>query len=263
MHRPTEAFHGIHATLVFEGFGEFVDNMKSNSHLGRRDYEFTYRFSRSMSVSFAQEKNRQKEVLNLLREYFGVDMDPRIVSVGSISATDGSIVAPLQSDSVCSFLALICAVKNEMGEGGCSPIEQNVGYYLNVLKEAPKELSNESSCPIILMTIVGPYLSISFAAHLESIIVDPIVPFLPFLVLPHDKEMMQTLARVLWSTKKLIERLLKYYKSVPLSTEFNPQRIYPYPKSFPFVESTNISQDAFASQQCCNGYTNHKYRQQS
>jgi hypothetical protein len=134
-------------------------------------------------------------------------------------------------------------MKNELGRGDSSATEQGIGYYCSSIAWSVTTFAQfRSTCPAILLATCGPYLSISVATFGAVVAVDPATPFLPLLVLPHDRAMMGETARALAATKRCIARLIQFYHElpavatpgdrVPFANTIPPQLHFPYPRAF-------------------------------
>eukprot|EP01035_Chromulina_nebulosa_P019065 gene19065-24887_t len=233
IHRPSASSFGISTSLLHPLFGKFVDDLETNDILDQFDCGFTMDFTEAMSGRFVKENSRQNEAFNLLQMYFKEDISPTVIDNTNYGGAICCNIGNMNSFHKFKACLLLIEVNNELGGSVCSATEKNIGNYLQYLNHCGKKGSRliyESVCPAILMTIIGPNLSISFAAHTNNIVADPITPFLPLLLLRFDKEMMLNVTRVLKATKLYIKDIKKYYQTYELSgsTVPNINKLFPY-----------------------------------
>ena len=236
MHRPTPDRFGIHSSLLHLSFGEMAENIKS-VQLDRQDYVFTLLFCQEMSQVYPNEGFRQKKANELLTSYFQRPVE--VVGVGnSTCATDSAIIASCGQSKRNKILVFICEYKNEIGSSSSMPNEQCVGYYLKHILES-EFARNRSVCPILLMSLIGPNMSLWSAVNADGPSMEPMTPLLPLLILPHDKPMMISVSRALKAAKLCISSLIDFYDSLPdtIPTEFEyNQLMFPYVRSFLFQQ---------------------------
>jgi hypothetical protein len=105
------------------------------------------------------------------------------------------------------------------------------GYYLNFFRQE-KWCFDKCVVPALLVTLVGAHLSVSFVAHAEQVVMDPATPLLPLLFLPHDRAMMESVARCLWAVKRCVKHLKQFYSelqySKPTATDSIERFRFPY-----------------------------------
>jgi hypothetical protein len=240
-HRPNADRYGIHTSLFVKEFGELVDDI-DKAPLSREDYSFTLNFCNEMAQGFEKEDARRDLANSLWSGYFERSLE---VSGVANYIADCAFVTHCGSDYSNKMAVYIREDKNEMGFGSSSPLEQCIGYYLKYLSRA--EFARERSvCPTILMCLVGPYISTSCAVFAKGPVVDPVTPFLPLLVLPHDRPMMTKVARMLKAVKLCIPKLEALYNSLDSLPGAGPQLCSPGPVCdqfiFPYVNSFCISE---------------------
>ena len=232
-HRPDPSFYGIHTTLLHPAFGMFMDDidMTRVSELTRDDFAFTLEFCREMSAVYPSEDLRQDKALRLLRVYLEEDIHPRRPNPSNQSSSDGSIVACVTAPVV----VLNLEIKNEIGHGGAEPIFEGLGYYLNFFRQE-QWCFGKCVVPALLVTSVGAHLSVSFVAHAEQVVMDPATPLLPLLFLPHDRAMMESVARCLWAVKRCVKHLKQFYSELQHSTATDSIERF----SFPYLNSVVV-----------------------
>ena len=216
----------------------FFDNIKFGD-MTRADYAFTLEYCTTMSDVFDIESKRRDRSAELLSNYLGHSIKREMIGTGNI-CTDGSIFTPCGGNVLNMAMVLKIEVKNELGNGDCSAPEQGVAYYCNAIAWNVTEHAQErSTCPALLISLCGPYLSVSVVTYGKNIAVDPVTPLLSLLVLPHDRSMMESSARALAATKRCVSELVDFYHSLPATavegareaTEtIPPQLHFPYPR---------------------------------
>ena len=227
---------GIHTTLMNKVFGVFVDQIKlePSSVLSRKDYAFTGEFCASMCRTFLTESARQIEATMLMKSYFGSKLPLAAVQFAENTPDAGIKVAAGRNASN-EMMIFFREDRNEMCVNSrSSPNEKNIGYYLRYIHlEESKFARQHSNCPALLMSLVGPWLSVSFVVFDSShALVDPIVPFLPTLVLLHDKASMARLALVFKAVKGCCRGLRSFYKNLVPDPTLLFQPAYPYHRHF-------------------------------
>jgi RIO1 family len=241
MHRPEADRCGIHTSLFVKEFGELVDDI-DKTPLSREDYSFALNFCNEMAKGFESENARRDLANSMLSRYFEKTLE--VSGVGNCIA-DCVFVTHCGSDHSNKMAVYIREDKNEMGFGSSSPLEQCIGYYLKYLRRADFA-RKRSVCPTILMCLVGPNLSTSCAVFAEGPVVDPVTPFLPLLVLPHDRPMMTKVARMLKAVKLCLPKLEAHYNSLDCLPGAGSQLCSPGfvcdQLIFPYVNSFCVSQ---------------------
>ena len=194
---------------------------------------------------FEKESQRAEEFRDFLAEYLdSVQLTKHSFTSNSKSeiTTDGTILyrlSPLSTD----IMLFNCEVKNELGVTNCSAPEECLWYhYQHLTTRVKEELIERCCCPAILCSVVGPYISFSIGAHLGKgrYVCDPVTPFLPMMVLPHQQDMIVMVAKALRATKNAIRKLkLQYdtWANMAPSLLAEVQLDFPYVRSFDYQGS--------------------------
>jgi hypothetical protein len=238
-HRPSPKNCGVHCSLMDITIARFFDNIKLGE-LTRTDYAFALKYCTAMSGVFDVESQRSDLSANLLSDYLGHSIGRTMIGTGNI-CTDGTIFAKCGGGNVQNMaMVLNKEVKNELGKGDCSAPEQCVAYYCNAIAwNVTKYAQERSTCPALLISLCGPYLSVSAVTYGKNIAVDPVTPLLSLLVLPQDRGMMESSARALAATKRCVSELVNFYNSLPATAvegareateNIPPQLHFPYPR---------------------------------
>ena len=233
MHRPDPNMYGINCTLLSECFALFKEEFDGPALLSREDFRTTQEVCVAMSA-FLTYPARQETMNAILSRYFDIAVTMVPVSSDGISA-DGGFTTQCGVSAANRMAAVLIEYKADMAIGNCTPVEQNIGYFIQSFRHMAAFARERSVCPSLLISVVGPYMSVSFAAHCQHVVIDPATPFLPLLLLPHDVDTMMQVARMLKAIKNCIGRLISHYRDLPadaLSAEEFEQLQYPYKRSF-------------------------------
>lgn len=233
MHRPDTSMYGIHCTLLSQCFALFQDEFDGAAVLSCEDFCATQKVCAEMSA-FLTHSTRQTTMNDILSRYFNISVTIVPVGTGGISV-DGGITTQCGISAVNRMPVMLIEYKADMAMGNCTPVEQNIGYYIQSYRHMAAFALEKSVCPTLLISVVGPYMSVSFAAHCKHVVIDPATPFLPLLLLPYDVKTMVQVTRMLKAIKNCIGRLTSHYRDLPegdVSTEEFEQLQYPYKRSF-------------------------------
>ncbi|KAF0520563.1 Protein kinase-like domain containing protein [Gigaspora margarita] len=221
-HRPPEASSTIPVSLYSPIFGKFKDFCEEDPE--REDNQFTYKFCYEMAKYYEREEDRQDEANKMLEKYLGPSVELLTVKRKS---SDGSL-KDARTDGTMSFSKYRGAnfeYKCDDCSSGTSPYLENCSYYFVFCNEQANRPSfDETNLPCFLVTIAGPYFSVSGAVLAEYAIVDPLTPVFPLIWQKHD-EMTLSLSRTFRALKKSLKILDHYYKQVDEQARKMPQTI--------------------------------------
>ena len=247
VHRPSVIKEGIHTTLLHEAFGRFVDTNNSTNYDGidAADFEFTHKFCTEMSKFYtgSNGEDRRRDIANeLLCDYLGKTIVESLAYKGSSSRTDGTLFTSLGNDVLLQIPIAILEVEVELGLGGGDPTMEGLAYYvftvLHGMNPKAAQIARQFSVvPLLLLSIVGPYIAFNFVAAGETFVLDPATSFLPCLVLPFDIKMMEKTARTFRAMKECIQNLHDFYSKLSTQNATNPrceQLSFPYIHDFEF-----------------------------
>ncbi|KAF0386851.1 Protein kinase-like domain containing protein [Gigaspora margarita] len=240
-HRPPEASSTIPVSLYSFIFGKFKEFCMEDPE--REDNQFTYDICYAMAKYYDKEEKRQDKANEMLEEYLGYSVElltiKRKDSDGNLkdARTDGTVsfskhrVANLEykSDDCCS---------------NTSPYLENCSYYLVFCNEQANSSSNSPSSyvtnfPCFLVTIAGPYFSVSGAVLADIAIIDPLTPVFPLIWQKHD-EMMLSVSRTFRALKKSLKILYQDYNQVG-----NLVQNHPKDPSFPSFPNIIINEECY------------------
>lgn len=233
MHRPDPSMHGIHCTLLSECFALFNADFSGAAVLGRDDFFTAQKVCMKMAGCLTHSA-RQVAMNDILSDYLGIWVAIVPISTDGISA-EGGFVTQCGPSAANRMAAVLVEYEADMAIGNCTPVEQSIGYYIQCFRHLAVFARERSICPSLLISVVGPYMSVSFAAHCQHVVIDPATPFMPLLMLPHDVDTMMQVARMLKAIKNCAERLTVHYRGLPalaLSADELEQLRYPYKRSF-------------------------------
>jgi hypothetical protein len=222
----------IHVSLLHPSFGEFSDKIRNDDiTFDWSDCDAALAICSKMCSIFENKNLRLEEFLPILAKYLGVDELPA-VHFPTFQNDAGLVVKIGESTENAVIITVDC--KNELGVAGASsPHEQeNFVCFLHAVNKF-RTAARRGVFPVILLSLCGPYLSVSLAAFGSSASSDPITPFLPLLITPHDRGSMEQVAKCLRAVKDCVRDLTAYYlhpdfPSIDLTPEESQQLAYPY-----------------------------------
>lgn len=143
--RPFESKPRPPVTLLYEGFGQFIDDA-ANLELTNEVLEFTLDFRREMSNFFDIEKGRQAAAKKVF-ERFGIHLHSVKVRNTRYSSDSAVVCGP--------FYMIVVEFKNELASGGGpEAVLQAIMYYFELTREQAL-LYLFSTLPCLLVMIVG------------------------------------------------------------------------------------------------------------
>ena len=175
--------HGLPVTLQVREFGVFEDILSCKS---RDHYEFTsmaLELMMAMSTVYDYESGRTNAFGDILRKYkFPVaPLNSQPSFQTDLTWKEGETVVGNYE------------VKNELGMGGKSPNLQQCGYAIKL------NAGKQTRSPLLLTTLVGPdYFQVFGSAwNGEFLCVDPLMAPISLLHVPHRRNDIEKVARVL------------------------------------------------------------------
>jgi hypothetical protein len=237
-HRDPRRIWSFPTSLALGCIGEYHDNVKS-IELEEDDYLQTKRFCQEMMGCYHKENERRDQTNDIFLQYFELPCSPYSFTgaSGNHLCTDGTINLCL-GNSACNVMIFNRKVKTELGKTGSSaPEECFWSHYQHLITQTNPLLLERFCCPAILCSIVGPYISFSVGLQLRKLteshyVCDPVTPFLPLMLLPHQPEFMTAVARALKATKKCIHDLARNYRKKDQPNAVGDQLGYPWFDTF-------------------------------
>ena len=222
---------------------------QSDISLERRDNEFLGNFCTSMSKHLGDEQTRTKLGNSLLSGYLGKAVG-RSQAVSSL--TDGSIVWNYVSETGyvdgglpptdIKMAVLNIEYKNEIGSSSGDPSMQNIGYFVQWLKECGLDGAHSLRLPMLLVSIVGSLIAVYGAiAYGKMIHCDPLTPYLHLLPIVDDNHSWRNLGRAMQALKLSIPKLEQYYYDLLVKNKRTPYSIPAHP--FPYIQSVKMDTD--------------------
>ncbi|CAG8649032.1 10803_t:CDS:2 [Racocetra persica] len=224
-HHPPYVSSTVPVSLHCSIFGKFKDFCEEAPKV--EDNHFIYNICKKMADFFKSEEERQTIANKMLSTYFGYEMQPLVLLRSR--RTDGTI----------SYSFVYCGLNMEFKwEDCCSNASlylENCGYFLNFCKEKEKEHSfHVTNFPCFLVTIAGPYFSVSGTVLSDIAIIDLLTPIYP-LIWQKDNEMMVSISRTFRALKKSLKLLEEHYKHVDELAQDIPRTAHPVHSSFPDI----------------------------
>ena len=202
--------HGIHVSLMWQGFAEFISMQKTDETQNCPDFFFLQHATllrETLSAKHANEwalRNTLERKLSFLGNFTSV-------TLSGGAQTDLTLVTDDNKPYVNIELKL------NFGSGGKDAILQNTLYYVHAFREAPPHLN-----PMILITIVGCHFFQVFGAVFgpdDKILVDPLCDAISLLNVPHDPLHLDLkFASLLYSLKRTFAKLKRYYETLSASS---------------------------------------------
>lgn len=191
-------------SLYHPVFAQFVEDCNSCAP-DAVDTAFVVGISAKMCAHYTHEKHRTADFDELFSTYLGMST----ISVNYTKcATDSTITASIESQTV---MLLNREDKAEPGKSDDS-FMQNAAYYAHwVSAESNAELRSCTTCPVFLMDLVGPYVSVSGGMFLESCFVSPLTPILRLFYVRNEPSNLQ-LARFFRALKNGVHSLRTFYQ---------------------------------------------------
>lgn len=184
--------HGLPVVLQCKEFGEFEDILGSESDDHHEYLPLALEMMMKMSHIYSSESDRVKELEVLLGKNFSIchESQHRVFRTDFCIQHGGVILGNIE-------------VKNELGIGGKAPNLQQAGYFIKLRKK------DHSSCPMLLISVVGPDYFQVFGAtwNGDRVCVDPLTEPLSLLYVPHRTDAIEKVARVLHAMDVTVKEL--------------------------------------------------------
>ena len=184
--------HGLPVVLQCKEFGEFEDILGSESDDHHEYLPLALELMLKMSHIYSSESDRVKELEVLLGKNLSIchESQHRAFRTDFCIQHGGVILGNIE-------------VKNELGIGGKAPNLQQAGYFIKLREK------DHSSCPMLLMSVVGPdYFQVFGAAwNGGRVCIDPLTEPLSLLYVPHRTDAIERVARVLHAMDVTVKKL--------------------------------------------------------
>ena len=195
------------------------------------DFKFTQRLCRELCKVYTGsngEDSQRDNANELLSNYLGKTIAESLAYNGSSSRIDGTLFTSLGNDNLLQIPIAILEVKEELDLCGGDPTMEGLAHYVFTVlhgmnPKAARIAIQFSVVPLLLISIVGPYISFNFVVVGETFVLDPATPFLPCLVLPFDITMMAKTARTFRAMKECIQNLNDFYSTICTQNVTNPR----------------------------------------
>lgn len=210
-------------TLYHRVFAQFVEDYKLCVP-DASDTAFVAEITTKMCVHYDKEAQRTADFDDLFTKYAGFAMG----KIGfSKYYTDSSLTASINSKRV---MILNREDKAEPGSSG-DAFMQNAAYYAHwCCDDSSEEVRSRTTCPMFLMDLVGPYVSVSGGIFLDSLVVSPLTPILRLFYVQNDPSSLQ-LARFFRALKNGINSLHAFYEKALILPPLSVDK-FPYPREY-------------------------------
>ena len=200
----TDEAHGIHVSLMWEGFAEFISMQTSTTPIPYSYLEHARKLREVVSLRYDGPKGEQMLQSRLQEELkFLGNFTPTCLEGGSL--TDLTLFTKEEKVSVNLEL------KTEFGKGGKDAVLQNCLYYVHIYRND----QDEGLDPMLLISMVGCHYFQVFGAVFgpnNDVLCDPLSDAISLLNVPIDPVGIESrFARLLYTIKRTISRLESYY----------------------------------------------------
>lgn len=197
--------HGIHVSLMWEGFAKFIALLKSTTTIPHTYLKRARELREVMSLRYdgrhgeLSMQTQLKRCLKFLGDFNCTHLDGG-------SRTDLSLLAN-------GKVMVNIELKAELGSGGKDAVFQNCLYYVLAHRNDAKEQLD----PVLLISIAGCHYFQVFGAVFgpnNDVLYDPLSDATSLLNVAHDPLGIESkFARLLYSIRSTIDRLEEYYTS--------------------------------------------------
>lgn len=227
LHTPRTHCDTLPLSLYHPVFAQFVEDCNSCAP-DAVDTAFVVEITAKMCAHYTYKQQRTDDFDELFRSYLNMPMTS--VNYAQCS-TDSTINAFIGRQTV---MLLNRVDRAEPGRSGDS-FMQNAAYYAHwASTKSNAELRSRTSCPVFLMDLVGPYVSVSGGMLLDSHFVSPLTPILRLFYVHNDPSNLQ-LARFFRALKNGVHSLLTFYQQalkLPRPSLDPPQFAFPYHREY-------------------------------
>ena len=188
-HRPPATLGSLgHVSVFSAALGQLVHDLRappSNiQDLGEQTISDAFELSKAMAEIHPNEDSRNSAFQKTLSKYVGTIARPASTGSHGDAAVLGSQLAGQ------SPLLIHLEIKKEPGSTNYDAHTQNICYFVNHCTNRRNEIFlKKTHCPIVLLELEGPYLSVSIACFDAGdggfFLVDPVTT-IPFLYITDD-----------------------------------------------------------------------------
>ncbi|CAI2175056.1 16945_t:CDS:2 [Funneliformis geosporum] len=228
IYRPSSCV-GTPLILYNSAFSQFKEDFNNEKlPMSKEHNQWTLNCIKTMSDFYSDEKLRQKEFHEIIRELFSKDV--KVIQLDDNSSNDGILELDFHTYSV---LFLLIEIKNEIGTGRCDPTTQAAASYAKFYTQIKyQKILKGCNLPCFIIGLAGPWICILGAVYVEKPLIEPLTSFEP-LIFTNDRIHLDKIARLFRALRLGGDNLKTYYNSLPPSvvTDVDPQRFFPYPRN--------------------------------
>lgn len=196
--------HGIHVSLMWEGFAKFIASYKSKNDVMLSQYlEHARNLREIMSLKY-QGRDGEQNLCDRLQHELKFLANLASVQLGQYS-TDLSLEIIIGNRRK---IAVNFKIKVDLGKGGNDAVLQNILYYVH----ANRNDEDEGLDPMLLISIVGCHYFQVFGVVFgpdNEVLMDPLCDPISLLHVPHDPLGSET--ALLQIIKQTVVQLQSYY----------------------------------------------------
>ncbi|CAG8436189.1 7096_t:CDS:2 [Funneliformis caledonium] len=205
-------------------------------------YQWTLNCIKTMADIYSNEKLRQREFHEKIRELFREEV--KLLQLDDQSSNDGVLECNVHAKSI---LYLLIEVKNEIGTGKCDPTTQAAISFAKFYTQSKNEqMLKWCNMPCFIIGLAGPWICVLGAVYVEKPLVEPLTNLIP-LILINDRDHLKKIARLFMALRLGCDELKKYYRPLPSPTT-NEQRFFPYTRKiedFEFEYKEKLVDDSY------------------
>ncbi|KAL5480409.1 hypothetical protein ACEPAI_1679 [Sanghuangporus weigelae] len=225
--RP-DKFRGPPITIYNEAFARLKDDIDNLGDIipTSTELEITFDLFKEAVKFYSVEPERTKVMFKLLEQFFDCPIRKEIRTLNSIG--DGVIETETNANGWFAAIAWF-ELKNEIGSKGDAQYQAVCTYRKHVASDMYAKIRASTCCPCLIVSFMGPFMSIQGAIFIDAPIVQPFTEFF-FLGGDPDYELrVLKIARILHATKNAIACIRRHYQQVELSATVNPEALLPCP----------------------------------
>ncbi|CAG8720643.1 4180_t:CDS:2 [Dentiscutata erythropus] len=167
------------------------DFNNDNLPIDKDHYKWTLNCIKTMANFYSNEKFRQQEFHERMRELFNKDI--KIIQLDDESSNDGALELDVHSFTI---LYLHIEIKNEIGTGKCDPTTQAAAFYAKFYAQKKYEkILKGCNMPCFIIGLAGPWICVLGAVYIEKPLIEPLTSFEP-LIFTNDRVHLEKIARL-------------------------------------------------------------------
>ena len=222
---------GSHVVMYWPGFGALLPSQSLKACVDHLDDLHVANLVEKMSNLYELEKDRMRIMRDCMGQYFD-----RIIEATEHknTVTDGCLRALTKFGNI---PLVILEGKNELGSGGCEPLQQSISMYCHLLQEC-KSIIEVCNAPCLLIQLVGPYIFAYGCVHVGLKLHVDLLDQVCMLHMPDDPSHLEKLVCFWHAVKTVISSLVAYYTGLGTSVPTRAFTQLAYPSVCPEVTFT-------------------------